>query len=148
MRKLAIVVSMFVSLSAFAHDEGHGPKLTDTGRQGGIVAPVVDAKDASKGAGAQVLFKSELVRSEDGSIRLFLYDKGMNPVDLGKFGKTAQGTLASKKNKKWSKDSFALNQEDGSFVGKAPKASSKPFNIEVRVKEGSKELLTAFENLD
>ncbi|MBL7716562.1 MAG: hypothetical protein JNL01_13950 [Bdellovibrionales bacterium] len=148
MRKLAIAVSMFVSFSAFAHDEGHGPKLTDTGRQGGIVAPVVDAKDAAKGAGAQAVFKSELVRSDDGSIRLFLYDKSMNPADLSKFGKTAQGTLLSKKSKKMAKETFSLNQEDGSFFGKAPKAASKPFNIEVRVKEGSKELLTAFENLD
>jgi hypothetical protein len=148
MNQAITLIALIAAASAFAHDEGHGPKLTDTAKQGGIVAPVIDAKEASKGAKAGVVYKSELVRSEDGTVRVYLYDQDMNPLDLGKLDKSAKGIVEFKKNKKWTKNEFSLSQEEGAFVGKAPKSPSKPFNIDVRVKEGSKELLTAFDNLD
>jgi hypothetical protein len=131
-----------------AHDEGHGPKVTDAGKQGGVVAPVVEAKDVSKGAKAKLVYKSELTRADDGTVRVFLYDEQMNPLDLGKFADSAKGVLEAKKGKKWTKTPFALKKEEGAFVGKAPKATKKPYNIDVVVNEGGKELLTAFDNLD
>lgn len=145
---LFIAAAVLASVSAFAHDEGHGPKITDSGKQGGVVAPVIDAKDAKKGAKAEFVHKSELVRSEDGAVRLYLYDKDMNPLDLSKFDKSAKGVVEFKKSKKWVKNPFTLTQEDGAFVGKAPKTSAKPFNIDVTLKESGRDLLAAFDNLD
>jgi hypothetical protein len=148
MRSFVLCSLMLVGMSAYAHDEGHGPKLSDTGKQGGIVSPVIDKSEADKGSKATLLYKAELVRSEDGTVHVYYYDKDMNPLDLGKLDKSAKGYLEFKKNKKWTKNEFALNQADGSFTAKAPKSPSKPFNIDVVAKEGGKELLSAFDNLD
>jgi hypothetical protein len=134
--------------SALAHDEGHGPKLNDAPKQGGVVSPVINAKDAKLGAKAGLVHKAELVRSEDGSVRLYLYDKEMNPLDLSKFDKAGKGVVEFKKGKKWTKKDFAFKQEDGAYTATPPKAPTKPFNIDVRVKEDGKELLAAFDNLD
>jgi len=140
--------AMILPLVAFAHDEGHGPKLTDTAKQGGVVAPVIDAKDADKGAHATLVYKAELVRSEDGTVRVYFYDKDMKPLSNTKLEKTANGIVEVIKKKEVTKTPFSMNLEEGAYVGKAPKASSKPFNIDVRVKEGERELLVAFDNLD
>lgn len=148
MRKSILFFSLFLGLNVMAHDEGHGPKLSDTGKQGGIVSPVIDAGEASKGTKASLLYKAELVRSEDGTVRVYFYDKDMKPLDLAKLDKSAKGFLEFKKNKKWTKQEFALSQEEGAFMAKAPKSPSKPFNIDVVVKESGKELLSAFDNLD
>ena len=145
------VVSLSIVLSAalaLAHEEGHGPKITDSGKQGGIVSPVVDAKDASKGEKAALVYKSELVRSEDGTVRIYLYDSAMNAIDVTQLSPEAKGILSFKKKKKWTHATFVLKQAEGAYVGKAPKAEAKPFNIDVKIKEGSRELLTAFDNLD
>lgn len=142
MRKAVFVMTLLCSLYAFAHDEGHGPKLTDTGKQGGIVAPVIEAKG---GHHAKVLYKSELVRGEDGKISLYLYDAEMNPVNPGKF--SAKGIIETKKKGKASRTPFSLSAEENVFVA-SPKVTSKPFNLEILLKEGNKELLTAFQNLD
>ena len=148
MRYSILVVALTLSIAAWAHDEGHGPKLTDSAKQGGVVSPVVEAKDASKGTKAQLVHKSELVRAEDGTIRVYFYDKEMNPLNLSQFDSTAKGIVEFKKNKKWTKVPFILKQEEGAFIGKAPQAPSKPFNIDIHIKEGNKELLAAFDNLD
>ncbi len=147
-KKYLLVAALLTLSSAIAHDEGHGPKLTDSPQQGGVVSPVIDAKEASKGAKAAVVHKAELVRSEDGTVRVYFYDKEMKALDLAKVEKTAQGVIEFKKNKKWNKTPFTLNQEEGAFVARAPLPPSKPFNIDVRVKEAGKELLVAFDNLD
>jgi hypothetical protein len=148
MRSFLLAVALMMSVSAWAHDEGHGPKLTDAAKQGGVVSPVIEAKDASKGGKAQLVHKSELVRSDDGIIRVYFYDKEMNPLILNHFEAMAKGIVEFKKNKKWNKVLFSLKQEEGAFVGKAPHVSSKPFNIDIHVKENGKELLAAFDNLD
>ncbi len=148
MKSLILASALLLSFSSYAHDEGHGPKLSDSGKQGGIVSPVISANEASKGAKANLLYKAELVRSEDGTVRVYFYDKDMKPLDLSKLEKSAKGYLEFKKNKKWTKNEFALSQADGAFTAKVPKSPSKPFNIDVVVKEGDKELLSAFDNLD
>lgn len=148
MKKVIVILFLIGAASALAHDEGHGPKLTDQGKQGGVLSAVVDKKDASKGEKAALVYKSELVRSEDGTVRVYLYDKDMNPLDLSKLDKKSKGLLAFKKNRKWTSREFPLEQSEGAFVGKAPQAGSKPFNIDLYFKEGSRDLLTAFDNLD
>lgn len=42
--KFLITLSLLFSLSSFAHDEGHGPKLTDSPRQGGVLTSVIMAR--------------------------------------------------------------------------------------------------------
>ena len=145
---LCLLLMLLVSVSAFGHDEGHGPKLTDTGKQGGVVSPVISLKDAKKGAKADLVYKSELVRSEDGTIHVYVYDKDMKPLDLAKFDKAAKGVVEVEKKKKTTRTPFTLKLEENSFIGSPPKASSKPFNIDITLKEDGKALLTAFDNLD
>lgn len=148
MKMLCITLALMVSVPALAHDEGHGPKLTDAAKLGGVVSPVIDAREASKGAKAAVLHKAELVRSGDGTVRVYFYDQGMNPLDLKRFSSEAKGILEFKKSKKWMKAPFIFKQEGNAFVGVSPKTDSKPFNIDIHVQEAGKELLAAFDNLD
>jgi hypothetical protein len=142
----------FITTLSFAHDEGHGPKLTDTPKRGGVISPVIDSKEADKGAKAAVIYKAELVRTKDGNVNVYLYDKEMKDLDLTKFDKAAKALVEVTKKKKTTKTDFKLELKDDdgekSFAGKAPKPSSKPFNIDVRVTEAGKELLVAFDNLD
>lgn len=148
MRCLGILLAASLSLPAFAHDEGHGPKLTDAGKMGGVVTAVVLAKEAKLGPKATLLYKAELTRSEEGVVRIYLYDKDMNPLDAARFGKSAKAVLESHKKKKTTRTPFTLTLEDGAFTGRAPKASSKPFNIDATFKESKNDLLAAFDNLD
>jgi hypothetical protein len=148
MKKIILALAIgFTSLS-YAHDEGHGPKLADTGKYGGLVSAVVLKSDAKKGASAALVHKAELVRSADGMASVYLYDAEMKPLDLKAFDAKATASLGAKVKKKWKDTSFPLELKDGAFVGKMPKNSSKPYNIDVTLKETDKELLTAFDNLD
>lgn len=148
MRYLGALLAASLSLPAFAHDEGHGPKLTDAGKMGGVVTAVVLVKEAKLGPKAALLYKAELTRSEDGVVRVYLYDKEMKPLDPARFGKSAKAVLESHRKKKTTRTPFVLALEEGAFTGKAPKPAGKPFNIDVTLQEGQKELLAAFDNLD
>ena len=139
---------MVLTSQSFAHDEGHGPKLSDTGKYGGLVSAVVAKSDAKMGGKAPLVHKAELVRSSDGSTRVYIYDQNMSPLDLKSFAAKGQASLASKVKGKWKEVTFDLKKEENSFVGKMPKPGSKPYNIDVTVLENGKELLTAFDNLD
>lgn len=145
---MMFTATMFVAVAALGHDEGHGPKLSDTGKFGGIVSPVVKKAEAKLGPKAALVHKAELVRSADGTVRIYLYDQAMKPLDLKSFDKAGSASLASKVKGKWKSTDFALEQKDGNFSGKMPKAESKPYNIDVTLKDGGTELLSAFDNLD
>lgn len=133
-----------------AHDEGHGPKLTDSPQQGGIVTAMVEAKDAGLGTQATLVYKAELVRLKDGAVRVYLYDAGMKPLPLAGFSSKGSAALLVAARGKTSKKTFALtlDAEDGAFVGTMPKPSRKPYNLDVTVTEGKRRLLAAFDNLD
>jgi hypothetical protein len=148
MKHLSWTLPLLLAAVVFAHDEGHGPVLTDQPKMGGVVTAVVDAKDAPKGPEAPLVYKAELVRSEDGKARVYLYDKDMNALDLAKFDKKAKGVVETIKKKKVSKAAFELTLQDGAFVGTPPKPARKPFNIDVTLQEGERKLLAAFDNLD
>jgi hypothetical protein len=151
MKSPAILVMMLgLANLALAHDEGHGPKLTDAPRQGGVISPVIDAKEAKLGPKAKLIHKAELVRAEDGTVRVYLYDEAMKPLDLAGFDGKAQGILEykkSKKDKSWSKEKFELELKDGAYLGSPKKVTSKPFNIDVTMKKSGKDLLVAFDDL-
>lgn len=144
----AFAFTLISSSLSLAHDEGHGPKITDAGKKGGIVASVVRAKDVKKGASAELLYKAELVRSEDGQVKVYVYDKDMNAVDFSKFDSKAKGVVESKKQKKWTQAPFDLALEGDAFTGKAPAPAKKPFNIDIKIKSGGQDLMAAFDNLD
>ncbi len=146
--KKILVLCLAVALQAYAHDEGHGPKLTDAPKQGGVVTSVVLAKDASKGAQAELVFKGELARSADGVVRLYFYDKEMKPLDLKDFSSSAEAELITKKKGKIKVQKFSLTKSGDHFLGKLPKPERRPFNVDVKVTAQAKDLLAAFDNLD
>lgn len=147
MRKTLVLI-LAISFSVFAHDEGHGPKITDAPKQGGIVAPVVLAKDAGLGTKAEMQNKAEIVRSQDGTVRVYFYDKTMKPLTSGIFETKAHGNLISGKKGKIKEQKFELEWKGDHFEGKSPKPTRKPYNIDVKVTQGTTELLVAFDNLD
>lgn len=148
MKALLFAAALTLAAPAAAHDEGHGPKLSDGGRMGGVVTAVVLAQDAKLGAKAPLHYKAELTRTEDGIVRIYLYDGEMKALDPARFDKTAKAVLSSQKKKKWTEAPFTLTLKDGAFTGQAPKAASKPFNIDVNLTEGKTRLLAAFDGLD
>ncbi|HKY64013.1 MAG TPA: hypothetical protein VJR29_11385 [bacterium] len=147
--KLTLISAMLVwALPLLAHDEGHGPKLSDTGNYGGVLTAVVEAKNAPQGAKAPLVYKAELTRSEDSTVRVYIYDLAMKPLPAEALPKTAQASLVSMKGGKESSTPFALNLEGANFTGKAPAPASKPFSIDVTFKTKDRELLAGFDNLD
>ena len=148
MRMLGAVLAAALSLPAAAHDEGHGPKLTDAGKMGGVLTGVVLAKDAKLGTKAEMVYKAELTRSEDGTVRVYLYDKDMKAMSGDALPKGAKAVLQSKKGKKWTSVPFSLKKTAAGFEGKAPKPAGRPFNIDVTFTEEKRELLAAFDGLD
>lgn len=148
MKTMILAIALMVSGAAFAHDEGHGPKLSDTGKYGGLVSGVVLKSEAKKGASAALVYKSELVRSIDGTVRVYLYDDKMTALDMKAFNSKGSAILIAKVKGKFKETPFALELKENAFVGKMPKPESKPYNIDVTIKDASRELLTAFDNLD
>ena len=141
-------VFIIIQTPSFAHDEGHGPKLKDAGRFGGVVASVVDMVELNKGGHAHLVYKAELVRSQDDTARVYVYDKSMKPLDLSIFSKTAKAVLISSVDGEKSVAEFELTLKGMNFKGKAPKAKSKPYNIEIVFSKGDKKYLVAFDHLD
>lgn len=146
--KSCLIVLLALSLNAFAHDEGHGPKLTDSPKQGGLISSVVLAKDAGLGTKAPMKHKAEIVRSQDGTVRVYFYDQAMNQLKAGILADKASGNLISGKRGKITEQKFELVWKNDHFEGKSPKPTRKPYNIDVKVMEGATELLVAFDNLD
>lgn len=145
---ITLILCFGLTPLARAHDDGHGPKLSDTGQFGGLVSGIVKKSDAGLGAEAPLVYKAELVRSMKGVARLYVYDSSMKPLEIGKFGKTASASLSYKVKGQWKSVAFELQSKEGSFQGAMPKALSQPYNIDVILQEGGQEFLTAFDNLD
>ncbi len=146
--KLIIGMLLAFSLNAFSHDEGHGPKITDAPKQGGVVAPVVLAKEANLGPKAQMKHKAEIVRTQDGIVRVYFYDQAMNPIKANVLAPKARAVMISGKKGKVKEQKFDLTWTEDHFQAKSPKPTRKPYNIDVIVMEGTTELLVAFDNLD
>lgn len=149
MHSLLLTFSLVVSsLPARAHDEGHGPKLSDTGKFGGLVTAVVEKKEANLGSKAKLQYKAELVRSPAGKVQLYLYDAEFKPIDASGWDKKGQAIMAAKKKGKWLSQEFELTYDGKAFTGQMPELLGKPFNLDFLLKDKDKELLTAFDNLD
>jgi hypothetical protein len=145
---LMVGCALAFSSPLMAHDEGHGPKLTDTGKFGGILTAVVEAKDASKGNAALLVYKGELTRSEDKTVRVYVYDKDMKMLPATLLNPKAEAKILTMVGGKETVTPFVLTFENKAYVGKMPEPSGKPYNIDVTFRSGDKDLLAAFDNLD
>lgn len=145
---LLTIASLLISTTSWSHDEGHGPKLTDTGLFGGVVTAVVDESEREKGAHANLVYKSELVKSKDGTVRVYLYDKNLKKLDISNLQNEAQAVLIAFPEGKEVEKTFSLEKKGFYYQGKAPEAQTKPYNIDVVFMGKDKKYLAAFDNLD
>lgn len=148
MKNTIMALALCLSLQTQAHDEGHGPKISDTGKYGGLVSAVVLKSEAKKGAKAALVHKAELVRTSDGAAQVYLYDTEMKPLDLTGFDAKGTASLGAKVKGKWKNTDFKLELKDKAFVGTLPKIQGRPYDIDVTLKHNNTELLTAFDSLD
>jgi hypothetical protein len=146
MKLITFLTLLFLSLSSFAH-EGHGDMPTEPAKYGGILGNVVsEIKMLSKEKHNPPLIKAEIVRSEDGTIRIYLYDLKMEQLKLDTTSKEAKGVVENTKSK--TKDTFNLLAHGDHFMGKMPNQKKKPFNIYITFSRGTEKLFVGFDNLD
>jgi len=143
----AVVLGLAVG-QAWAHDEGHGPKVTDASKFGGALASVIDAAETKLGPKAKALYRAELVRLEDGTVEVHLFDLKMKPVKPEGLMQEAVGYLETVSKGKSTRVPFSLKLVKGYFLGKPAAPSRKPYNIDVVFKVKSLSLMAAFDNLD
>lgn len=143
-----ICISVVTPHTVKAHGDGHGPKLSDTGFFGGIVTAVIKESDHEKGIKALLVYKAELVRTNDGTARVYLYDSKMKLLNLTDFSKIAKASLISFVDGKKNTAEFSLTLIGKNFIGKAPKEKSKPFNLDIIFEEKGIKYLAAFDHLD
>lgn len=146
MKALLAAAGLLLGLNALAH-EGHGEMPTEAAKYGGQLSNVVDdLKMEKKAKHNPPLYKAELVRSEDGTLRVYLYDTGMKQIGTGDFGPEAEGTVDNPKEK--TKAKISLKSSGDHYLGKMPKQKKRPFNVYVRFSRGNQKLFAGFDNLD
>lgn len=146
MKRFAVMLVILFSFSLFAH-EGHGEMPRESSKFGGVVGNVVsESKMIKKERNNPALLKAEIVRSDDGTVRLYLYDLEMNLMATKDFLNEAQGVLENNKAK--TKDKFSLVLHGNHYMGKIPKQKRRPFNIYISFSKGSEKLFVGFDNLD
>lgn len=143
----AIYLISFTGLS-FAHEGGHGPAVTDTGSFGGIIAAVIEAKDEAKGEKAVLVYKAELTRAADKTVRVYIYSKDMKLLSANQLNSQAEAKIISKISGKEITKSFPLVFENNAYVGKMPEPAGKPYNIDILFTSDGKNLLAPFDGLD
>jgi hypothetical protein len=148
MKVFTTLLSLFICFSLFAHEGGHG-EVSEGGKFGGIMAPVVDKAEAGKGNKATFLYKAELVRSESGKLSFYLFDPKMNLLDIKEFSPQISAKLEVKKKGKFTYvGDFKLVKNGNHYTGQLPKADYKPFNIDFFLQRGKQDLFVGFSNLD
>jgi hypothetical protein len=147
MKALLTTLLTLLTLTAHAHDEGHGPAVKDESIHGGKVTAIILKEDVDKGRGAKMLYKGELVfDSRKTNVKLFLYNEKMEALDLSEFEKEAKAVLIERGKEK--KFSLMLDKSGKYFSGNRPKNKRVPFNIDVFPKKEEQNLFGAFDNLD
>ncbi|MAZ46932.1 MAG: hypothetical protein CME65_00120 [Halobacteriovoraceae bacterium] len=134
-----------LTLNTFAHDEGHGPAITDESMQGGKVTAIIDYKQVNDGRKAKMLYKGELV-IEDLDVKLYIFDKKMNEVSLKEFDKTVNAIQLEKG--KSSKFKLTLDKSKKFYKGTREKNKRVPYNIDVNIEKNGTKLFGAFDGLD
>lgn len=148
MKSFLLTALLFTSLLSLAHEGGHGA-ITEGGKFGGITAPVMSKSEAGNGDKAKTLFKAELVRSEDGTLRVYLFDASMKLLPLNDFSEKIEAKLEVKKKGKFTYvGAFEFKKASNHFIGKLPVVEFKPFNIDMFFKNKHQDLFVGFSNLD
>lgn len=136
-----------LTLTTHAHDEGHGPAIKDESIHGGKVTAIILKEDVDKGRRAKMLYKGELVfDSRKTSLKFFLYNEKMKPIDLSQFQKEVKAVLIERGKEK--EFSLMLDKSGKYFSGDRPKNKRVPFNIDVFPKTEKQNLFGTFDNLD
>ena len=147
MKKLFLSTLVLLSTMTFSHDEGHGPAIKDESLKGGKVSAIIKKSDVNKGRSAKMLYKGELVyESRKASVKLYLYDTNMKPLDLSSFAKKIDAVLFERGQGK----NFQLSLDDSGkyYSGERPLNKRVPFNIDVMPKKDGESLFGAFDGLD
>lgn len=146
MKFSAVLFTLFMSMNLLAH-EGHGEAPKDPSRFGGQLSNVVDAtKVSKKEKNNPPIFKSELIRSEDGTLRLYIFDLKMKDTDLSSFSSKIEANVENTKNK--INLNFELEKHGNHFMGKMPKVNKRPFNLYFKIKNKNQDLFVGYDNLD
>lgn len=146
MKVLIFITTLFISLSAFTHVGHEMP--TEPAKYGGVLGNVMEESKGHrhKGHDERPLLKAEVVRSEDGTIRLYVYDLKMNQLKADAFSKEARVTVDNRRAK--TKDKFTLKAAGDHFIGTMPKQRKKPFDLYITLNRSTEHLFVAFDNLD
>ncbi len=147
MKTLILTLGLLLGVNSFAH-EGHGDPLpASASKYGGTPGLVVDGDKMEKKVEPNPgLYKAELMRSQDGTVRLYLFDSDMKKLKAEDFSAQAQGVVDNTKAGK--KENFSLKAQKGIFIGKMPKQKKHPYNIYVSFTKGTQKLFAAFDGLD
>ncbi len=145
MNRLLLLPLLLSSVLAFAHQGGHEPMFEERTRERGVLAPVVLASEAALGPKAAEVYTAELIRAEDGGVKVLLY-----AANLASLSEKARGVVLTVNKGKTTKTSFRLTLDRGlsAYVGKAPPAASKPYTLQVSFSEGKLKYSSAFVNLE
>lgn len=148
MKKLFVLVLTIISMSVMAHVGGHG-SVSEGGKFGGIMAPIVDKAEAGKGEKAKAIFKAELVRAASGKLSLYIFDEKMKVMDLASFGNEVEANVEVKKKGKFTYvGNFKFKKAGNHFEGQLPQVEYKPFNVDIFLTKGQQKLFVGFSNLD
>lgn len=159
---ISSAIALLLSAPSFAHDGGHGPKVTDIGKHGGKITAVIAKSDQELGPKAKMYHKAELVRVKDskGNIgfRFYVYDKAMKPLPTDKLSLKASGIVAYWKRvpgKKLDKEKdgvvkpFMMELKKKYYVGmKIPKADVKKVFMDITFHDGKQEVMAAFTDVE
>lgn len=142
-----LLLSLLLSLNVLAHDEGHGPKLIETGNYGGIVAALIEEKSIGN-TEAEIKFKGEIVINKKYEVRFYIYDKNMKQQRLKDFPQSIQADVEIKIAGKFQRTRFELSKKGNNYYAKMPKPAKKPYNVDVYIEHQGQKLFVGFSNLD
>src|SRR5690606_7583915 len=115
--------------------EGHGEMPTEPAKYGGVLGNVVsETKFQKKEKGNPILLKAELVRSADGTVRLYLYDLDMKELKVSDFSEEARGIVENERAK--TEQKFSLKSHRDHYLGKMPLQKKRPFNVYLHFSKG------------
>jgi hypothetical protein len=148
MKLIILLFLKLILINSFSHEGGHG-ELAESGKFGGVTAPVVDQIQAGMGNKGKVIFKSELVRNESGKLSLYLFDEKMKLINLNELSNEVIAKLEFKKKGKFTYfGEFKLTKHGNHYMGQLPELKYRPFNIDLFFSKGDKKLFVGFSNLD
>lgn len=145
--KTLLIIFGLVSQSVFAHEGHHEQKHSGVGKFGGVMTPVTHPEDVWKGTKSEI-DTVELVRSADGTVRLYLYSIDKKKSDVKKLAPKAMASIVIKIKGQDKATSFDVALADGVYIGKMPKPSKKPFDLVVTFKQDDKPITAEFHDLD